>query len=1305
MSLALPLACGTIPGMSLAWPPMWHVSQIPGMSLACGTHVGMCHKSLACPWHVAPMWACGTNPWHVPGMWHPCGHVAQIPGMSLACGTHVGMWHKSLACPWHVAPMWACGTNPWHVPGMWHPCGHVAQIPGMSLACGTHVGMWHKSLACPWHVAPMWACGTNPWHVPGMWHPCGHVAQIPGMSLACGTHVGMWHKSLACPWHVAPMQKLPTISFQQAQDLFHAAYMVLGPSLPMALPLLARWTVQARRNLGPRDCGPEDKTEVAVCMSNTMRASGSELLDPLLMEDITMAVSMCMSDILGDVQLTSWLLSSFLCLFTPAVPLSLPSLPNHLSLHAVLPPAVAASTLQQHLFACSVHSASLGLQLGKASVLHSASAASKQSRAGEPLTSVDSILAWARVVRVGLTTHAGGPAKPSQPMESPAHAGVPAKPSQRMGSPDHPGAPASPLHGMDVSEFGSGIPDTAPVNHAGANAAGQGRPSDPAPLDRAAAKVPGQGRLSDTAPDDHAAANAMYPTAVDNIAERPSDTAPLKHAAANAPGQGRPSDSAPVNHAAANVPAQGNSSAADCISEGLLPCATLLLATGLLEGLLGGMQQLSNNISLQSALQETFQPVILVLTSAVQVGLAKGCYLAMQLASLMPAGTPRRDPKGCPRPPGVPQATACALPGSELLMWAAGWSYAKLNAGGLTTTLSDLLLPQGPATNQLTGLAVRAMFGSALCLGPLLCCMLQTPPAHAHSHIPTSSSVSLTAAAALPTPGPAASTESVAPESVAPESMAPESKAPESVAPESVATESVAQASAAVTSTASAWLHHHCNNVVPPYSDIPLLARCTINAIQEAARDSSRASPPSPSLSSMHQQGPKHAPSTSLHHAPVCTNRVCDMHAPHPLLPSVLSTLMDCTASFNAQYSALVLVSPAGWVQALGQSHLLLSELLQKAYVCTASICQALLDAWPKPELHSSHTASPRAQAQAQAHSEGGLAHTSPHTGPGEGSQALASLQDHPGGGPTLAHPHTRPGEVSHTLASPVTWPGEGSNTHAERGTLSDYYVAAAAMLGVMSHMNFCRVEGLPLSIELPKRLASLVAESAPACSLIATMLPQEDILSQILPSTIGPQPRWKQDLVTLSWIMSVLPIAALCSPKSLDPMLSSSKLLPFLFLFIQHPQDAVALAAHNSLGSLLAGMSEAGHADLVSLAMPAFLNATLPSSMSHFNPDDNAHLCATNEKARQDPRPDQGHGDGGVETKSLGQAGVAATLPKLNPGTRLAALAVSLLFVCEFDMLRPVAAAVANMIGPPVPRPMTMYGKLIFLVGSTNNF
>ena len=255
-----------------------------------------------------------------------------------------------------------------------------------------------------------------------------------------------------------------------------------------------------------------------------------------------------------------------------------------------------------------------------------------------------------------------------------------------------------------------------------------------------------------------------------------------------------------------------------------------------------------------------------------------------------------------------------------------------------------------------------------------------------------------------------------------------------------------------------------------------------------------------------------------------------------PALLIVDSLWREAAGALSA-YSTLTVSVPSGWLEAVNAQGLL-RELLDKVYVCTVSL-------------------------------------------------ALTAAE-------LLVHPQQQ-------------------QQQQQGGTMLTTAAAAASQLmGVLADVSFCRVPQLNLAADLTARLLPLLTmPSLNGANLLLQQLPcYADLVCPALPPAVqhppGPPPtaaqhppcplaRWQVDSVLVSKLLVLLPAVAACLPAAGEGLpAAASRLLPYAYLLLRHPQDSACLAAHELIGSCLSALCAGGHSDLASQALPFYVQRSL---------------------------------------------------------------------------------------------------------------
>jgi hypothetical protein len=152
------------------------------------------------------------------------------------------------------------------------------------------------------------------------------------------------------------------------------------------------------------------------------------------------------------------------------------------------------------------------------------------------------------------------------------------------------------------------------------------------------------------------------------------------------------------------------------------------------------------------------------------------------------------------------------------------------------------------------------------------------------------------------------------------------------------------------------------------------------------------------------------------------------------------------------------------------------------------------------------------------------------------------------------------------------------------------------ALLAAMAHLQFARVQYQPYT-ELLRALVSSITSSSAGCDLaLAQLVPCYELIAAPVPSAAaGPGPaRWEVDAVLLARLTFLLPLLPLFVRQGSSPAAAAHKVLPHVYLLLQHPEAHVSTAAHSSFAALVAGLGEAGQGELVEQAAPFYLARSL---------------------------------------------------------------------------------------------------------------
>ena len=159
----------------------------------------------------------------------------------------------------------------------------------------------------------------------------------------------------------------------------------------------------------------------------------------------------------------------------------------------------------------------------------------------------------------------------------------------------------------------------------------------------------------------------------------------------------------------------------------------------------------------------------------------------------------------------------------------------------------------------------------------------------------------------------------------------------------------------------------------------------------------------------------------------------------------------------------------------------------------------------------------------------------------------------------------------------------------------------ASQLMGVLADVSFCRVPQLSLAADLTACLLPLLTmPSLNGANLLLQQLPcYAELVSPALPSAAQHPPcplaRWQLDSVLVSKLLVLLPAVATCLPAAGECLpAAASRLLPYAYLLLRHPQDSACLAAHELIGSCLSALCAGGHSDLASQALPFYVQRSL---------------------------------------------------------------------------------------------------------------
>jgi len=125
----------------------------------------------------------------------------------------------------------------------------------------------------------------------------------------------------------------------------------------------------------------------------------------------------------------------------------------------------------------------------------------------------------------------------------------------------------------------------------------------------------------------------------------------------------------------------------------------------------------------------------------------------------------------------------------------------------------------------------------------------------------------------------------------------------------------------------------------------------------------------------------------------------------------------------------------------------------------------------------------------------------------------------------------------------------------ASRMSCAGLAIEAARLLGLSADLSFCRPPDLPLAKDLLSKLLPLLEATPDGAILLEDQLPCYSEL--VRKSPISMQPRWLEDSVAVSKLLTLMPLISAClsSVRSSELPSVTSKLLPYAFLLIRHPQ------------------------------------------------------------------------------------------------------------------------------------------------------
>lgn len=114
----------------------------------------------------------------------------------------------------------------------------------------------------------------------------------------------------------------------------------------------------------------------------------------------------------------------------------------------------------------------------------------------------------------------------------------------------------------------------------------------------------------------------------------------------------------------------------------------------------------------------------------------------------------------------------------------------------------------------------------------------------------------------------------------------------------------------------------------------------------------------------------------------------------------------------------------------------------------------------------------------------------------------------------------------------------------------------AAKMLSTMAEISFCSVPHLGLAASLNSKVLSALQASPNGCFCVLSHMPCYTDAIKIMPlDNSHPMALWQLDDLLVGKLLKFLSAAASCLPSCRDISGAVSKLLPYAYLLLRHPQ------------------------------------------------------------------------------------------------------------------------------------------------------
>ena len=130
---------------------------------------------------------------------------------------------------------------------------------------------------------------------------------------------------------------------------------------------------------------------------------------------------------------------------------------------------------------------------------------------------------------------------------------------------------------------------------------------------------------------------------------------------------------------------------------------------------------------------------------------------------------------------------------------------------------------------------------------------------------------------------------------------------------------------------------------------------------------------------------------------------------------------------------------------------------------------------------------------------------------------------------------------------------------HLEWQVLS---TVAAKLFSVMANISFCSVPQLDMASSFTSKVLPILQSSPDGCLAILNHLPCYADVIKAVPAPPPLMSRWQRDHTLVSKVLIILPAATSCLQSCTDFSQAVSKLLPFAFLLLRHPEVWMPMSA-----------------------------------------------------------------------------------------------------------------------------------------------